>query len=179
MTRLIRYKHLLPFLCLFVSAVCGNALASGQSEEKIQYNEALDAARQRDITFAIEQWRTLAKKGYADAQYRLGVLCRTGNTVKKDFTKAFQWFKRAAEQGHADAQYNLGMMYLRGWGTPRDMKQASHWLESAAAQGVAIARLKLQNSINRDALSPIDPAILSGNTRNKPVNRTTNNLEMP
>ena len=67
--------------------------------EDEEFQEALQAAKQRDLPYAIELWRSLADRGHAKAQYHLGVLYRKGLGVEKDLDKSYMWFRRAAEKG--------------------------------------------------------------------------------
>ncbi|MGD8595171.1 MAG: tetratricopeptide repeat protein, partial [Gammaproteobacteria bacterium] len=152
---LILYSFLLP---------AGPSIAAN----KEQFEEALDAARQRDYEYALESWETLAKKGHADSQYRLGVMYRLGTGVEKDLEKAFQWFQRAAEQGHPQAQYNLGMMYLKGWGVDRNLEEAEKWFSQAAAQDVELAKKRLTQRLG-DSLSTIAPDIMTPKKDKEPV----------
>lgn len=45
-----------------------------------------------------------AKKGDADAQYRIGSCYSKGDGIEKDEKKAVNWWRKAAEQGHAISQ---------------------------------------------------------------------------
>jgi TPR repeat protein len=48
-----------------------------------------------------------AEAGEAQAQYDLGLLCRSAETEVPDYAGAVSWFRLAALQGHALAQYEL------------------------------------------------------------------------
>lgn len=50
---------------------------------------------------------TLATKGNAEAQFKVGDMYETGFGVKKDMKEAEIWTKKAAAQGHATAGYKL------------------------------------------------------------------------
>src|SRR5574344_341256 len=84
-----------------------------------------------------------ARRGEADAQFRLGVLFDKGRGVVQDDDQALQWFRRAAQQGHAKAQYNLAVMLDAGRGTAPDDAQAAQWYLRAAEQGDAAAQYNL------------------------------------
>ena len=45
-----------------------------------------------------------ARRGEADAQFRLGVLFDKGRGVVQDDEQALQWFRRAAQQGRGQCQ---------------------------------------------------------------------------
>ena len=59
---------------------------------------------------------TTREKGFADAQYNLGVMYLKGEGVDKNDKVSAKWFRMAAQQGHADAQYNLGLLFKPGKG---------------------------------------------------------------
>ena len=161
----MKLKHILPlfYLCLFTT-LSPSIFASVEED----FNEAVQAANQRDLPYAIEIWNDLASRGHAKSQYHLAVLYRKGLGVKKDLEKAFMWFRRAAEKGHPLAQYNLGIMYQKGWGTDRNTTEAETWFRRAAKQDVAIAKEKIKNIVS-DSLSTIDKSKLSNKDRKKPV----------
>lgn len=50
---------------------------------------------------------TLAEKGSAEAQYKVGEMYETGFGVKKDIAKASDWINKAASQGHETADFKL------------------------------------------------------------------------
>jgi S1-C subfamily serine protease len=95
-----------------------------------------DAALERgDYETAVREYRTLAEKGDAEAQFNLGLLYRVGEGIPRDDHEAARWFRRAAEQGLAAAQANLGTMYGNGTGVPLDLTETYFWLSLAAANG--------------------------------------------
>jgi hypothetical protein len=87
----------------------------------------------------VDQLRTLAETGQADAQAVLGYRFLTGNGVIKDYDEAVKWFRKAADQGNGVAQCDLGFCYANGFGVPKDYcdgcVQAYMWYNLAAAQG--------------------------------------------
>jgi TPR repeat protein len=84
-----------------------------------------------------------AEKGYAPAQFNLGVMYTVGRGVPKDAVEAVKWLRKAAVQGNAPAQYNLGLMYANGDGVPKDAVEAVKWLRKAAEQGYVFAQFNL------------------------------------
>ena len=67
-----------------------------------------------DYGTALREFKPLANKGIANAQFNLGWKYRNGKGVPQDDKTAVKWFKLAAEQGHAKSQSNLGVMYQKG-----------------------------------------------------------------
>jgi uncharacterized protein len=107
------------------------------------FQAGMDANNREDYATALREWRPLAEKGDALAQYNLGVLYRKGRGVTQDDVQARKWYDKAAVQGHAKAQYNLGTLYFNGEGVPKDYQQALRWFRLAADQGEAIAQTKI------------------------------------
>ena len=75
-----------------------------------------------------------AERGYANAQYHLGLLYYTGKGVKQSHAKAAEWWRKAAEQGNADAQNHLGMLYAAGEGVEQNQVEAVKWYRKTAEQ---------------------------------------------
>jgi TPR repeat protein len=107
------------------------------------FQAGMDANNREDYATALREWRPLAEKGDALAQYNLGVLYRKGRGVTQDDVQARKWYDKAAVQGHAKAQYNLGTLYFNGEGVPKDYQQALRWFRLAADQGEAVAQTKI------------------------------------
>lgn len=103
-----------------------------KKEESLTDEELFARAR------TIEDYTALAEKGYAPAQFRLGLCYNSG-----DYEKAVYWYTKAAEQGYAYAQYNLGVCYNSGNGVSKDYKKAVYWFTKAAEQGDVYAQYNL------------------------------------
>jgi uncharacterized protein len=107
------------------------------------FQAGMDANNREDYATALREWRALAEKGDALAQYHLGVLYRKGRGVPQDDVQARGWYAKAAAQGQAKAQFNLGTLYFNGEGVPKDYQQALRWFRLAADQGEALAQTKM------------------------------------
>ena len=107
------------------------------------FQAGMDANNREDYATALREWRPLAEKGDALAQYNLGVLYRKGRGVPQDDVQARGWYAKAAAQGQAKAQFNLGTLYFNGEGVPKDYQQALRWFRLAADQGEALAQTKM------------------------------------
>ena len=101
------------------------------------FNDGLTAYNEGRYADAFREWKPLAEKGMADAQFNLAWMHYFGKGVKRSYTPAAKWFQLAAEQGLADAQSNLGVMYREGLGVTQDYKNALKWFQLAAEQGNA------------------------------------------
>ena len=79
---------------------------------------------------AMQLWRMAAAKGYAHAQYAIGV----GLQQQCRFAEATAMFKPAADRGLAQAQLNLAVLTRSGLGGVKvDHDEARRLLERAAA----------------------------------------------
>jgi uncharacterized protein len=87
--------------------------------------------------------RPMAERGYAGAQYNVGVVYANGQGVPQDYVEAAKWCRLAADQGLAVAQYTLGWMYANGQGVKQDYVEAAKWYRLAADQAYAAAQYRL------------------------------------
>jgi TPR repeat protein len=84
---------------------------------------------------AVQQWRPLADKGDADAQFNLAQAYKMGRGVPEDLGKAEELYGKAAAQGHVQASDTYGLMlFQRG-----ERQKAMPYLRSSAARGDARA----------------------------------------
>ena len=107
------------------------------------FDEGTAAYERGDYNVAYKEFKTLAEKGFAEAQNNLGSMYADGLGVKKDLAEAVKWYRKAAEQGNAVAQKNLAYMYFNGLGLPKDVTEATQWYRKAAEQGNAFAQNNL------------------------------------
>jgi len=120
----------IAWFALILAAACAAA----------DFQKGLEAYNRGDFTAAMAEWRPLAEKGDANAQYNVGLLYARGQGVPEDFRQAAEWYRKAAEQGVAAAQYNLGVIHANGQGVPQNMVEATRWFTRAAEQGVGQAQ---------------------------------------
>ncbi len=80
---------------------------------------------------AIAEWRALAEKGDADAQYNLGQAYTIGQGVDRDLAMAEQWLAKAAKQGHVRAIESYGLILFRN----NRQAEAMPYIQAAAARG--------------------------------------------
>jgi TPR repeat protein len=106
------------------------------------FKDAAAAHRKADTT-ALRIVRPLARKGYAPAQLKLGLIYAKGTAVPRDYREALRWYRKAADQGNAAAQRSLGVMLAKGLGGPQDYAEASKWFHKAAEQNDAAAQTNL------------------------------------
>ena len=91
----------------------------------------VDAWQRGNYTAAIAEWRMLAEKGDADAQFNLGQAYKLGRGVPADLKMAQTWYEKAAEQGHEEAQANLGLLMFQ----TGQQEAAMVWIRKAADRG--------------------------------------------
>ncbi|MGB2578871.1 TPR repeat protein [Elusimicrobium simillimum] len=104
--------------------------------------EAVD----RSLPAAMEPTLKLAKKGGADAQYKMGKAYLNGEDgLKHDYEKGLYWTKKALKQNNAGAQYEMALAYQNAKGVTRDFKKYSDYMTLAANNGNPAAMLHLAN----------------------------------
>ena len=108
-----------------------------------------DAAyERRDYATAIRLYRTLADKGNALGQFRLGSMYESsGAGVPHDDAEAVRWYRLAAIQGFDNAQYNLGWMYQMGKGVAQDFVRARMWYNLALLSSTVEMRSSIKANI--------------------------------
>ena len=122
-------KKLTATLCLTITILLGTMGISVGAD----FQKGLDAYRGNDFAAALREWKPLAERGDASAQYYLGVLYENGGSVPQDHKTAVKWYRLAAEQGNANAQFKLSMMYALGRGVILDWIYAHMWGNLAAS----------------------------------------------
>ena len=124
-------KKLTLTTCLSLAVLLGSTGASWGAD----YDKGVAAYDSGDFATALREWRPLAEKGDARAQYNLGLMYESGLGVPQDYKTAVKWYTLAAEQGDADAQFNLGWMYRKGLGVLQNYVYAHMWGNIAASNG--------------------------------------------
>jgi len=126
-----------PRILLVVSVwLCSTAAVAG-------LKEGYEALSRKDYVTAANEYRPLAERGDAEAQYRIGRMYEFGNGYPQDKAQGIAWIRKAAAQGHADAEQELGVIYATGDGVKQDSVQAVAWFRKAAEQGEATAQYNL------------------------------------
>ena len=74
------------------------------------FQDAVDAYNRKDYKTSYKLIFPLAEKGFAQAQYNLGVMYEKGKGVKRNHKKAVKWFRLAAKQGLARAKEKLNII---------------------------------------------------------------------
>ena len=133
-----------------VVAVSGSMVAAQD------WDKGKAAYQAGDYATALEEWRALAEKGAAAAQYLVGTMYDFGRGVPEDDAEAVRWYRLAAEQGDAYAQYLVGGMHEDGKGVLKDLTTAHMWYNISSANGdddAAINRDKLEEQMTREQIA--------------------------
>jgi cell division septation protein DedD len=91
----------------------------------------IEAWAARQYPLAVANWRPLADRGDADAQYNLAQAYFLGRGVPRNVNLAEQWYERAARQGNEEAQANYGLLLFQNG----RRTEAMPWIERAANRG--------------------------------------------
>ncbi len=67
-------------------------------------------AVEKNLDKAIAWWTKAAEKGYAEAQYKLGICYHFGFGVKRSRKLAKRWYEQAARQRHKSATSALQIL---------------------------------------------------------------------
>jgi cell division septation protein DedD len=113
---------------LFVASAAALLLAAPASAD---VKSGVDRWMRGDYAGAIAEWRPLADRGDADAQFNLGQAYKLGRGVTANPGVAQSWYEKAARQGHEQAQVNVGLLLYNGG----RRKEALPWIRKAADLG--------------------------------------------
>jgi len=120
------------FRC-FERAIELGELPAAHSELARAYESGQGATR--NYPKALWHYRQAAKKGLAEAQYRVGFFHHLGYAVEKNEQEAVKWYELAAEQGHDMAMNNLGNLLLHSQTISQDRATALKLFQQAKAKG--------------------------------------------
>ena len=87
------------------------------------------------------------EKGYARAQFNLGVMYEKGEGIAQSLTEnerwqeALKWYTQAAKQGHAGSQSKLGFMYYLGHGVDKDEKKTMELFKKQQNKELSLHRI--------------------------------------
>jgi len=127
----------------FGTVAPGLAVTSTDSET----NTNLSPYHRKHENAPLEEVKSKAEGGNAEAQCELGIRCWTYHpvpnqgTAKGGAAEAAKWYRKAADQGHAEAQYQLGDLYYST--VNGGEAEAAKWYRKAADQGHAEAQFHI------------------------------------
>ncbi|MCC6932363.1 MAG: SEL1-like repeat protein [Deltaproteobacteria bacterium] len=77
--------------------------------------------------------------GSADAQYYIGIMYASGQSVELSYSQALLWYLRAADQNNSSEQNNLGSLYQNDHGISQDYAEAQYNLGLLYSAGLGVA----------------------------------------
>ncbi len=107
------------------------------------FEAGIRALQEKDYAAALNEFRTLADVGVANAEFMVGVMYENGYGVAADAAAAAKWYRRAANRGLASAQYNLSVFHQLGRGVELDLSEAVRLGRLASEKGHAVAQTNL------------------------------------
>lgn len=142
------------------------------------------ASAQRDFdkqnyASAFYEWRQLAERGDADAQYQVAQMYEAGVGVGANQEEALKWYQLSAEQGSVPAQLSLAQLAMAGQLPDADDTQARRWLAMAAEEGDPGAQFNLGMLLLEGRGGSEDPeqaALLFEAAANQGLTAAQNNL---
>ncbi len=96
-----------------------------------------------DYVKAYQEWKPLAAKGDARAQWGVAHLYLLGLGVEQNVALGAKWAKKSAEQGYVEALSLLAGMYERGVGVPKNLQKSIQLRKKAAETGNDLAQYNL------------------------------------
>ena len=126
------------FILLIVIALIGigylSYLVSLELSGEKEFKEGFEYSKlteKFDMNKANALYLKSAEKGYAIAQFSLGLSYRLGRGFEKNDEEAFKWFSLAAEQGHEQSLYWVGMHLKEGRGVEKNEEKAQKYFKLA------------------------------------------------
>jgi TPR repeat protein len=128
-------RHTIAAIALATALAAAPALADVKA--------GVDAWEAGRYDQAVKEWRALADRGDADAQFNMGQAYRLGRGVPADLKIAQSWFEKSAAQGHQEAQANAGLLLFQNG----NRTAALPWLRKAADRGDARSQYVLGTAL--------------------------------
>jgi len=111
----------------------------------------------RDLAHALYWYNKAAESGFADAQFRLGMLYHSGkNGVERNLDSAYKWLTKALENGRQDAKEILEWLYKTEQGNVVNLDENIEVLKQVAASGNQQARYLLSQKMIKGEGMPQD-----------------------
>lgn len=102
--------------CQKAAAECPDA----QFEIGYKYYTGNHGVIRPDYVKALEWYKKAADSGYAEANYKIGVMYQYGEGVKQDDVKALEYFHKGVATGCRLSKYKLDWMHRNGKGIEKD-----------------------------------------------------------
>lgn len=122
------------------------------------FNEGiqLDLGGNENASKAFQLFKKAADRGFAEAQFNVGVMLDSGRGVERNISQAATWYARSAAHGNQRAAFNLGQLYEDGQGVPRNAEVARAWYLTSGlpAAKVRAAKMAAQSSTGGPLITP-------------------------
>ena len=118
-------------------------MLNGCDSQRHDYNSAMALLLKGDPATGLQELASVANKGYAPAQLRLGVLYGNGVLIRANSRKAAQLILTAAHSGDSAAEYFIAELYRSGKWVDKRPGQALAWFQRAAKQGFVPAQFRV------------------------------------
>ena len=112
-------------------ALAGALLLAIAAPAAADVRAGVDAYKRGDFAAALREWRPLADRGDADAQFNLAQAYKLGRGVPANLDTALGLYRKAALQNHGEAQALLGLLLFQNG----KRAEAMPWLGKAADRG--------------------------------------------
>jgi len=112
---------------------CEAAVREYPNDAQLSFQLSRAYYKAQNVGAAVDQLRKAAERGYASAQYNLGVMYEYGQGVSQDYGEALIWYRKAARQGDEMAKNKLAPLASIDSDANRD-------LTDVAAQGSLAAK---------------------------------------
>lgn len=117
-----------------------------QSPPVLPNNDANRKVTAKSMAY-LDELKSAANNGDADAQWQLGKTYQIGYQVPQDDPTAVAWYRKAAAKGHAGAQASLADCLWNGIGVAQDQAAAIRLYRDAANQGQEFAQAQLADCL--------------------------------
>jgi TPR repeat protein len=136
----------------YLAATAAAALLLSAGGALADVKTGVDLWQVGNFAGAVKEWRALADKGDADAQFNLGQAYKLGRGVPADLGTAQSWYEKAAHQGHEQAQVNVGLILYNGG----RRREGLPWIRKAVEVGDPRAQYILGTELFNGDLIPKD-----------------------
>ncbi|WP_395946103.1 tetratricopeptide repeat protein [Caedibacter taeniospiralis] len=105
----------------------------------VEYTKQANNLKTYNINTAVDYIQYSAATGYAEAQFKLGLMYFQGLGVQSNPAVGFYWIEKAAKNDYPEAQIYLAYMYKKGIGVPTDIFKSNYWLRQARTNGINLS----------------------------------------
>gem|GEM_PF-3273929 len=131
-----------PWLALFILTllVCGTASAQTYDKDVNRLEQGIRSYNNKNYEGARRELEPLATRGWAEAQYYVGMTSYQkgqgkflGLKAGEDYKDALYWLSEAANRNYPDAYTAIAQMYDKGHGVKKNPAEARDWRQRANA----------------------------------------------